>query len=68
MAKLTLDDLRKLREVKKAEFEMRNTEGKEAEIIISMGTCGIAAGAKSSLDAFLDELGNKGVTSVAVKQ
>jgi NADP-reducing hydrogenase subunit HndB len=68
MAKLTLDDLRKLRDAKKAEIETRSAEGKEAEIIIGMGTCGIAAGAKSTLDAFIDELGGKGITSVSVKQ
>lgn len=68
MAKLTLDDLRKLRDAKKTEIEKRGTEGKDAEIIIGMGTCGIAAGAKATLDAFIDELGSKGITSVAVKQ
>jgi len=68
MAKLTLDDLKKLREAKKAEFQKRSTEGKESEIIIGMGTCGIAAGAKASLDAFLDELDKKDVGSVKVKQ
>ena len=68
MAKLTLEDLRKLREKQKREIEKRTTDGKESEIIIGMGTCGIAAGAKEALDAFLDELDKKGLHSVAVKQ
>jgi NADP-reducing hydrogenase subunit HndB len=68
MAKLTLDDLKKLREAKKGEIQKRSTEGKVSEIIIGMGTCGIAAGAKVSLDAFIDELDKKGVTDVLVKQ
>jgi NADP-reducing hydrogenase subunit HndB len=68
MAKLTFDDLKKLREAKKAELKQRSTEGKDSEIIIGMGTCGIAAGAKASLDAFLDELSKKEIDSVRVKQ
>ena len=68
MAKMTLEDLRKLRESKKSDMERRVTEGKEIEIIIGMGTCGIAAGAKVSLDAFLDEIKKKGVSNVNVKQ
>jgi NADP-reducing hydrogenase subunit HndB len=68
MAKLTLDDLKKIRETKKAELVMRSTEGKESVIIIGMGTCGIAAGAKASLDAILDEIEKKGIGTVTVRQ
>ena len=68
MAKLNLDDLRKLRDAKKGEMQKRELEGKDIEIIIGMGTCGIAAGAKDALDAFIDELDKKGVTNVLVKQ
>jgi len=52
MAKLSLDGLRKLREQKKAEFSKRNADGKEIQIVIGMGTCGIAAGAKQTWEAF----------------
>ena len=38
MAKLNLDDLRKLRDAKKGEMQKRETEGKDVEIIIGMGT------------------------------
>ena len=68
MAKLTLDDLRKLREEKKVEIQKRETEGKEIEIIIGMGTCGIAAGAKQTLDSFIKEIDRQKITNVAVKQ
>lgn len=68
MAKLNLDDLRKLRDAKKGEMQKRETEGKDVEIIIGMGTCGIAAGAKDALDAFIDELDKKGISNVIVKQ
>jgi len=68
MAKMTLEDLRKLREQKKGELNRRDTEGKDVEIIIGMGTCGIAAGAKECLDAFLAEIKAEGLENVVVKQ
>jgi NADP-reducing hydrogenase subunit HndB len=68
MAKLTLDELRKLRENKKNEVSKRDTEGKDIEVIIGMGTCGIAAGAKETMDAFLDEIDREGLKNVVIKQ
>ncbi|MBI9020901.1 MAG: (2Fe-2S) ferredoxin domain-containing protein [Verrucomicrobia bacterium] len=68
MAKLTLDDLRKLRDEKKKAMSQRNAEGKRAEVIIGMGTCGIAAGAKTVFDAFLDEMQKADITDVTIKQ
>jgi NADP-reducing hydrogenase subunit HndB len=68
MAKMTLDDLRKLRESKRVEMDMRSPDNKDADIIVSMGTSGIAAGAKDTLKAFVDELSSQGLTNVAVRQ
>ena len=45
MAKMTLEELRKLRDSKKSEIQKRDIAGKDTQIIIGMGTCGIAAGA-----------------------
>lgn len=53
MAKMSLDDLRKLRDAKKDDLRKRDAEGKELQVIVAMGTCGIAAGAKNTLDAFI---------------
>jgi len=69
MAKMSLDELRKLRDNKKNDLRKRDADGKEVQIIVGMGTCGIAAGAKQTLDAFiagLDE--NKLVDSCLVRQ
>jgi NADP-reducing hydrogenase subunit HndB len=68
MAKLTLDDLRKLRDAKKKDMSQRSAEGKRAEVVIGMGTCGIAAGAKAVFDAFLDEMNKAGIGDVTIKQ
>ena len=43
MAKLTLEDLRKMREAGKKQIDPRQTHGKEIFSVIGMGTCGIAS-------------------------
>lgn len=68
MAKMTLEELRTLRESKKNEMNQRNSAGKTAQIIIGMGTCGIAAGAKEAFDAFLDELDSHGIKDTRITQ
>jgi len=69
MAKMTLEELRNLRDSTKTDLKRRETEGKEIQIIVGMGTCGIAAGAKATLDAFLKALDeNKLVDSVILRQ
>jgi len=68
MAKLTLADLRKLRDEKQQAMEKRDPSNKDAQIIVGMGTCGIAAGAKETFNAIIDELDAKGITHVLVRQ
>ena len=69
MAKMTLEELRKLRDTKKMDVIRRETEGKETQVIVAMGTCGIAAGAKVILDTFLNSLAeNNLVETVMVRQ
>lgn len=68
MSKLTLDDLRALREEKKLEYSRRNNDQEHGTIIIGMGTCGIAAGAKETLNSFIEALDDNGLSLVKVKQ
>ena len=66
---MTLDELRKLRDSKKTDIQRREAEGKEIQVIVGMGTCGIAAGAKATLDTFINALDeNKLVDKVIVRQ
>ena len=58
MPRLTVDDLKKIKEDYKASFTLREG-GYRAKITIHMGTCGIAAGARKVMEAILDEI-NKG--------
>lgn len=68
MGKMTLDDLRKLREEKKKELNKRDLSDKNIEIIIGMGTCGIAAGAKETFDSFVSALEEAKINNAVVKQ
>ncbi|HRZ65663.1 MAG TPA: (2Fe-2S) ferredoxin domain-containing protein [Spirochaetia bacterium] len=61
MAKMSLEQLRKLREEKKQDLTRREVEGKEIQIIVGMGTCGIAAGAKETFDAVVKAVEEKGL-------
>ena len=66
MAKLTLEGLRALREQVKKTLQRRDPEGKGIQVIVGMGTCGIAAGAKTTLDAFIKELDEKGLAESTI--
>ncbi len=67
MGALTLEDLRRLREQKKSEFGQRSS-GDAAQVVIGMGTCGIAAGAKETFTAMIEEISEHGLDGVVVKQ
>ncbi len=68
MARMTLAELRKLRDQKRGELDMRDSSNKNIQIIVGMGTSGIANGAKDTLNAFVEILRREGLTNVAVKQ
>ena len=68
MAKLTLDDLRRMRGEKQKAMEMRDSSNKDVQVIVGMGTCGIAAGAKDTYAALIDTLSAQGMTNVLVRQ
>ncbi len=65
---MTLEELRKLREEQKKSLSRRSTDNKDIQVIIGMGTCGIAAGAKETLDAFIGELEEQNLSNVKVTQ
>ncbi len=68
MAKMTLQELRALREQKRKEMKKRDLSDKTMQVVIGMGTCGIAAGAKDTLNAFIQELEEQQVSDVIVTQ
>ncbi len=61
----TREDLKKIRE--KALEQMKLREGQfSAKVVVAMGTCGIAAGAREVMTAILDELDKRGIIDVAI--
>jgi NADP-reducing hydrogenase subunit HndB len=54
---MTVEDYRKIREEARREIQVRMKTG--TKIIVGMGTCGIAAGARQTMHAVLEELKNR---------
>lgn len=65
MAKLTIEDLAKIKEESKRKMNLRDGEYK-AKINVHMGTCGIAAGARNIVDALLREIEKRNIKDVLV--
>ncbi|MBN2654267.1 MAG: (2Fe-2S) ferredoxin domain-containing protein [Nitrospirae bacterium] len=63
MPKLAADDLKKIKDSYRSVFTIREG-GQRVTITVHMGTSGIAAGARSVMEALLDELHNSGVSDV----
>ncbi len=64
---MKLEDLKKIRE--KMEKEMVLREGSaRIKIVVGMGTSGIAAGARETLKAFLEEIEKRNLKDVIVTQ
>jgi len=63
MAKLTIADLKKIKEKQQATFNLREG-GQRAKVTVHMGTCGIAAGARDIMSALMDEIAEAKVEDV----
>lgn len=66
----TLDDLRKLREGLQSNLTLRERSSQaenNVQIRISMATCGIASGAKETMNLFIEKLDAKGVSAVVTQ-
>ena len=62
----SLADLQALREKLKADIKLRRSEG--TVVVVGMGTCGIAAGAREVMSAVLEELAVRKLVDVQVRQ
>jgi NADP-reducing hydrogenase subunit HndB len=65
MAKLTIEELRRIREDAKRSRTLRDGEGR-ARITVHMGTCGIASGAREVMNALLKAIDDHGIKDVLV--
>jgi NADP-reducing hydrogenase subunit HndB len=55
MAKLSIQDLKKIKENAAKDISLRQEKGR-IKVIVHMGTCGIAAGAREIMSTLMDEL------------
>lgn len=68
MAKLSLDDLKKLRETARKEIETASKATSDrVTIMVGMGTCGIAAGARETMQTFVEQVEKMGLKNVMIK-
>jgi NADP-reducing hydrogenase subunit HndB len=65
MAKLTIDDLKKIKDRVEREDQFR-AGTKRVKLTVHMGTCGIASGAKEILDTFMNEISENNVDDVLI--
>ncbi len=65
MAKLTVDDLKRIKEEVRSSTVLREG-GFRAKVNIHMGTCGIAAGARKLMSVVLKEIEEKKIKDVMV--
>jgi len=63
----SLEDLKRLREEALEKRKVKSASG-QAQVIVAMGTCGIAAGARDAMKAILDTIETESLTGIVVTQ
>ena len=64
----SLAELKAIRDRAQAELQMRQENPNAARVMVGMATCGIAAGARPVLNAFVEEIAKRGLKDVTVTQ
>ena len=64
----SLEELAALRERVKNNVAMRQDNSTATRVVVGMATCGIAAGARPVLTAFVEEVNRRGLKDVVVTQ
>jgi len=62
----SLEELRALRAAAQAKLGIRNDDAATIKVVVGMGTCGIAAGARAIVTAFTDEVAKSGLQNVSI--
>jgi NADP-reducing hydrogenase subunit HndB len=63
----SLEDLKKIREEALEKRKMKTASG-QPQVIVGMGTCGIAAGARDTMKAILDLIEKENLSGISVTQ
>ena len=64
----TLEELMAIRDKAKANMTDRGGENDAIRVVVGMATCGIAAGARPVLNAFVEEIAKRNLRNVTVTQ
>jgi (2Fe-2S) ferredoxin len=64
----SLEELKALRDQYKSTIDMRSSGENKIRIAVGMATCGIAAGARETINAIVDEVKKEGLSQVSVVQ
>ena len=64
----SLEELKAIREKMKQQMELRDNSEDKIRVVVGMATCGIAAGAKPVMAAFLDVVEKRHLQNVTVTQ
>lgn len=64
----SLEELKALREKMQKQMNVRDADDNTIKILVGMATCGIAAGARPVMQAFLEEVSKRNLKNVIVQQ
>ena len=64
----SLEELKAIRAKMKQQMDLRDNDESNIRVVVGMATCGIAAGARPVMTAFLDEINRRGLTNITVSQ
>ncbi len=64
----SLAELQAIRDKARAQINVREENPDAIRVLVGMATCGIAAGARPVLTAFVDEVSKRGLKNVTVTQ
>ena len=68
MSKLSLEELRAIRDREEKKLKARDIHGRNVHVVVGMGTSGIDSGAKVVLNTIADELAAAGLDNVILTQ
>ena len=64
----SIEELRAIREKMKKQMDLRDNDENDIRVVVGMATCGIAAGARPVMTAFLDAIDKRGMKNITVSQ
>ncbi|HAX73092.1 MAG TPA: ferredoxin [Firmicutes bacterium] len=64
----TLQELEQIREKTLKNLQVRDHQSQETRIVVGMGTCGIAAGARGVMNTLVEEVNTRHIKGVSIVQ